>query len=118
MPAINVRTHRSLDKDAPAFALFSGSGQSRHTRSSAGFITATLGLRFSVQTAPERTVLILTSLRVEKAAFFICPLLHQCVKLLHTRIIKHLLGNKHGRAAESHYTVMPDLQDTDGACVR
>ena len=32
------------------FALFSGSGQSRHTRSSAGFITATFGLRLSVQT--------------------------------------------------------------------
>jgi hypothetical protein len=32
------------------FVPFSGSGTSRHTRSSVGFITITYGFRFSVQT--------------------------------------------------------------------
>ena len=44
-----IRTHRSLDKDR-RFVPFSGSGTSRHTRSSVGFITITYGFRFSVQT--------------------------------------------------------------------
>ena len=66
------------------------------------------------ESVPERTVLILSLLTVEKAASLFVPF----VTISHRRITKHLLGNKHGRAAGSHYTVMPDLQDTDGACVR
>ena len=46
-----IRTHRSLDKDAPAFRPVQRSGTSRHTRFSVGFITITYGFRFSVQTA-------------------------------------------------------------------
>ena len=44
----NIRTHRSLDKDAPAFRSISGSGISRHRRSSADCITirSGLGLRY------------------------------------------------------------------------
>jgi hypothetical protein len=70
------------------------------------------------ESAPERTVLILTLLTVEKAPLSFVPYCYQFVTLSHRRITKHLLGNKHGRASRSHYTVMPDLQDTDGACVR
>ena len=70
------------------------------------------------ESVPERTVLILSLLTVEKAASLFVPSSYQFVTISHRRITKHLLGNKHGRAAGSHYTVMPDLQDTDGACVR
>jgi hypothetical protein len=45
-----IRTHRSLDKDAPAFRPVQRVGNMRHTRSSVGFITITYGFRFSVQT--------------------------------------------------------------------
>src|SRR3974390_791769 len=52
MPAITTTSERTghWTKMRRPFALFSGSGQSRHTRSLAGFITATFGLRFSVHT--------------------------------------------------------------------
>jgi hypothetical protein len=66
----------------------------------------------------ERTVLILSLLTVERRPLLFVPSCYQCVTISHRRITKHLLGNKHGRAAASHYTVMPELQDTDGACVR
>ena len=47
----DIRTHRSLDKDAPTLAPFSGSDLSIHTRSLADFITITSGFRFSVHTS-------------------------------------------------------------------
>src|SRR6266480_3145624 len=43
--------HRSLDKDAPPFVPFIGSGISRHRRFSADFITIMSGFRFSVHRA-------------------------------------------------------------------
>jgi transposase InsO family protein len=45
-----IRTHRSLDTDAPRSVGFSGQGTSRHEQSSAGFITIMCGFRFSVHT--------------------------------------------------------------------
>jgi Integrase core domain len=48
----DIRTHRSLDKDAPALARFSGPEPLAHTQSLADFITTTSALRFSVHTVP------------------------------------------------------------------
>ncbi len=49
----DIRTHRSLDKDAPAFRSVQRVGTiTRHTQSSADFITITFGFRFWVHTAP------------------------------------------------------------------
>ena len=51
-PSITMTSERTghWTKMRRPFVLFSGSGQSRHRLSSAGFITATFGLRFSVHT--------------------------------------------------------------------
>ena len=46
-----IRTHRSLDKDAPAFRCVERVGTSRHMQSSAAFSTIMFGFRFSVHTA-------------------------------------------------------------------
>ena len=46
----NIRTHWSLDKDAPVSRPFSGPEASNRTPSSAAFITITSGFRFSVYT--------------------------------------------------------------------
>ena len=46
----HIRTHRSLDKDAPVSRPVQRIGSSIHTRSLAGFITITSGFRFSVHT--------------------------------------------------------------------
>src|SRR6476646_4552358 len=46
----DIRTHRSLDKDAPPLAPFSGPESLVPTRSLVDFITTTFGCRFSVHT--------------------------------------------------------------------
>ena len=46
----DIRTHRSLDKDAPVSRSVLRIGASNHTRSLADFITITFGFRFSVHT--------------------------------------------------------------------
>jgi hypothetical protein len=46
----DIRTHWSLDKDAPALARFSGPEALIHTRSLVDFITITYGFRFLVHT--------------------------------------------------------------------
>src|SRR4029453_10372365 len=53
MPAITTKSEHTgrSPKLLRRFVPFSGSGTSRHTRSSVGFITITYGFRFSVQTA-------------------------------------------------------------------
>src|SRR4029450_5465155 len=52
MPAITTKSEHTgrWTKMHRRFVPFSGSGTSRHTRSSVGFITITYGFRFSVQT--------------------------------------------------------------------
>jgi hypothetical protein len=50
----DIRTHRSLDKDARSLARFSGPESLVHTRSLADFITTTSGFRFSVHTLNGR----------------------------------------------------------------
>jgi transposase InsO family protein len=45
-----IRTHRSLNKDAPVSRLVQRTEMSNHTQSSADFITNTCGFRFSVHT--------------------------------------------------------------------
>jgi hypothetical protein len=64
MPAITMTSERTghWTKMRRPFVPFSGSGTSRHKRSSVGFITATFGFRFSVHTrgidrpAPSNTL--------------------------------------------------------------
>src|SRR3974390_1955007 len=53
MPAITMTSERTghCTKMGRPFVPFNGSATSRHKRSSVGFITATLGFRFSVHTA-------------------------------------------------------------------
>jgi hypothetical protein len=52
----HIRTHWSLDKDAPVYAPLSGSDQSIHTQSLAGFITIMCAFRFSVHTVSRRRI--------------------------------------------------------------
>ena len=49
----DIRTHRSLDKDAPLLVKFSESEASNHTPSLADFTTTTPELKFSVHTGSE-----------------------------------------------------------------
>jgi transposase InsO family protein len=50
----DIRTHRSLDKDAPVSRRFNGPASSVHARSLAAFITTMCGFKFSVHTPASR----------------------------------------------------------------
>src|SRR3974390_2298191 len=84
MPAITMTSERTghWTKMRRLFVPFTGSGTSRHTQSSVGFITATFGFRFSVHTGLKIMRVNLPAISATSIAAPICwPSARYCFAL-------------------------------------